>query len=211
MSIRRFRKTFRAKQNSFLFYIFFVETVEDEDYIAYSTEKPAKKTEQELEEEYFNRTIVQKFETVYYPCDKKSNLYLLQQERFLKGNPPPSKGPATKSSYSRYGFVSLLEPPFNFIYCISSFILFCRPFYFKRIPHSNLLMVIIDTGFQTKNIVLKASPEKIVYDVDFPCHKLELNKLECRRLDECYTEHPDVSDCVVFIYSHTAIITAHIR
>lgn len=49
------------------------------------------------EDAYFNRIIETKFETQYRACDKKSNLYLLQQERFLKGKPPPSKGQSAVS------------------------------------------------------------------------------------------------------------------
>lgn len=46
------------------------------------------------EEEYFNRPKEIKKEIVYEPCDKKSNLYVMQQEKFIKGDgffyePPP--------------------------------------------------------------------------------------------------------------------------
>lgn len=34
-------------------------------------------------------------------------------------------------------------------------------------------------------------PETIPYTTQFPCHKLYLNDLPRRRLEECYTEHPD--------------------
>lgn len=30
------------------------------------------------------------------------------------------------------------------------------------------------------------------YPEEFPCYKLKLNDLPRRRLDECFTEHPDV-------------------
>lgn len=65
------------------------------------TKKPVYVDEEDEEEKYFNRPIVPKYETTYRACDKKSDLYLLQQERFLKGKPPPSKGPEGQSSYSR--------------------------------------------------------------------------------------------------------------
>lgn len=62
------------------------------------------------EDEYFNRKIVPIYETHYEPCDKKSDLFLLQQERFLKGKPPPSKGQSVSSRYclvlSIYSFIS---------------------------------------------------------------------------------------------------------
>lgn len=54
-------------------------------------------------------------------------------------------------------------------------------------------MVIINTAFQTRNFILTAAPEKIEYQEEFPCYKLKLNDLPRRRLEECFTEHPDVS------------------
>lgn len=63
-----------------------------------SPKKPVYLDEEDEEEKYFNRPIVPKYETTYRACDKKSDLYLLQQERFLKGKPPPSKG---QSAHSR--------------------------------------------------------------------------------------------------------------
>lgn len=55
-------------------------------------------------------------------------------------------------------------------------------------------MVIINTAFQTRNVFLTASPQEIEYEELFPCYKLKLNDLPRRRLEECYTEHPDVSN-----------------
>lgn len=53
-------------------------------------------------------------------------------------------------------------------------------------------MVIIHTDHQTVNFALSASPEEIEYPESFPCYKLKLNDLPRRRLEECFTEHPEV-------------------
>lgn len=68
-----------------------------------------------------------------------------------------------------------------------------RPYFFKRIPYSNLLLVVVNAEHQSCNPDMTSSPVEIVYEQEFPCHKLKLNDLPRRRLDECFTEHPDVS------------------
>lgn len=82
------------------------ETPESEENYADNPNRPNKndkiddsfkKVIMDEEDEYFNRIIEPTYETHYEPCDKKSNLYLLHQERFLKGKPPPSKGQSVHS------------------------------------------------------------------------------------------------------------------
>lgn len=68
-----------------------------------------------------------------------------------------------------------------------------RPYYYQRIPHSNLLLVVVDASFSTCHTHVSAQPTKMEYDEEFPCYKLSLNDLPRRRLDECFTEHPEVS------------------
>lgn len=78
-------------------------------------------------------------------------------------------------------------------------------FYFSRIPHSNLLLVVIGpTNQNYPKIVLGAEPQRINYTFlgsdTFPCHKKYLNKLGRRRLDDCFTEDCRVCIQLVQIY-----------
>ncbi|XP_037048766.1 voltage-dependent calcium channel subunit alpha-2/delta-3 [Bradysia coprophila] len=106
-----------------------------------------------------------KKEKIYRACDKKSDLFILQQNLFIQGgNVLPSYG---KTSYS-------------------------RPYFFKRIPYSNLILVVVNHEHQSGNQYLTASPVILDYEhAVFPCYKLSMNSYERRRLDECFTEHPD--------------------
>lgn len=65
----------------------FLSTVEyeDSDYGDMPRTKP-KKIHVNEEEEYFNRPKEIKTQTVYKSCDKKSNLYVMQQDKFIKGD-----------------------------------------------------------------------------------------------------------------------------
>lgn len=63
------------------------------------TSRPFRKGQNEDEESYFNRVVEKEYETIYRSCDKKSNLYILQQDLFIQGNSIPSQG---KSNCSRY-------------------------------------------------------------------------------------------------------------
>lgn len=68
-----------------------------------STNPYISKSDAQLDDEYFfNRTVFTEDESEYYPCDKKSNLYLLQQEQFLDESPPPFEGNITESDRLRY-------------------------------------------------------------------------------------------------------------
>lgn len=72
--------------------------------------------------------------------------------------------------------------------------LLCRPYFFQRIPYSNLLLLVIDASQSPGcSVKVSAQPTEMGYDEEFPCYKLSLNDLERRRLDECFTEHPEVS------------------
>lgn len=50
------------------------------------------------EDSYFNRKIEKEYETIYRACDKKTNLYILQQNLFIQGTILPTQG---KSNCSR--------------------------------------------------------------------------------------------------------------
>lgn len=67
-----------------------------------------------------------------------------------------------------------------------------RPFHVNRIPNSNLLLIVINSlelGVKSTDI-LSTKPKEmetgIQYGVVHPCHKLYMNTLPRRRLDECF-------------------------
>lgn len=133
----------------------------------------------------------------YEPCDKKATLYVMQQE--IEGQ-----------TYNTSEWVRFATKKFHHAHLKRKLIclmhLIRRLFYFSRIPHSNLLLIIIGpTNQNYPKIVLGAEPRRINYtflgDDTFPCHKKYLNKLERRRLDDCFTE-----DCRVrFFYCYVLI------
>lgn len=60
-----------------------------------------RKGQNQEEENYFNRVIEKEYETIYRPCDKKTDLYILQQNVFSKNGQIPS---LVKSNCARYGY-----------------------------------------------------------------------------------------------------------
>ncbi|XP_076762521.1 ca[2+] channel Muscle-specific alpha2/delta subunit isoform X2 [Xylocopa sonorina] len=79
-----------------------------------------------------------------------------------------------------------------------------RPFYARRVPHTNLLLVIIDAMYPTCYKRLEITPvnisplEYVNGSDSAPCHKIPLNDLKRRRLEGCFTEHPlehEIEDC----------------
>lgn len=151
---------------------------EDSDYSDVPRKKPKKPLVDE-EEEYFNRPKEIKMETVYEACDKKSNLYVMQQDKFIKGD----------------GFFYEFEP-------VNPMELLHRPYFAKRVPRSNLLMVIVESEYPSDHVILSAAPQNVIHNgtQELPCVKTRLNFLPRRRLEECYTEHPDediVAQCGV--------------
>lgn len=66
------------------------------------------------------------------------------------------------------------------------------PFHIKKIPKSNLFMVVIKFERSTQDRKPPLAPERIFYDVDFPCYKKEMCKLPRRRLEECFVQHVNV-------------------
>ncbi|XP_017890141.1 voltage-dependent calcium channel subunit alpha-2/delta-3 isoform X2 [Ceratina calcarata] len=79
-----------------------------------------------------------------------------------------------------------------------------RPFYARRVPHTNLLLVVIDTLYPTCYERLEVTPVNIS-PLEYtngtesaPCHKIPLNDLKRRRLEGCFTEHAleyEIEDC----------------
>ncbi|KAJ8923671.1 hypothetical protein NQ315_010251, partial [Exocentrus adspersus] len=116
----------------------------------------------------------------YYACETKIDLFVLQQDLFIKENFP--------GEINRPGI---------------------RNYYVKRIPFSNLIFVAInntiskDTShyYTTSPVRITEKPEFLIDYMNFtllPCQKLELNNLPRRRLTGCYNEHPlerEIKDC----------------
>ncbi|XP_017757436.1 PREDICTED: voltage-dependent calcium channel subunit alpha-2/delta-3 isoform X1 [Eufriesea mexicana] len=79
-----------------------------------------------------------------------------------------------------------------------------RPFYARRVPHTNLLLVVVDAMYSTCYKRLEVTPVSIS-PLEYtngsetaPCHKIPLNDLKRRRLEGCFTEHPlehEIEDC----------------
>lgn len=104
-------------------------------------------------------------------CDRKSNLYVLKQDK--------SK-------------LDEIKQPDSIADCHTTSV--HHPFFFKLIPNSNLLMIIINKRCGNKvSRTLSATPEEIRYDKVYPCYKTNLNSLPRRRLKGCFTEHELVS------------------
>lgn len=99
----------------------------------------------------------------YTPCDKKSTLYVSNENKIMEYNT------IINSNYS-------------------------NPFYIKKIPKSNLFLVIIltDSENQPDEIQPPLKPEQIIYGPSFPCYKLNMSFFERRRLEECFVEHANV-------------------
>ncbi|XP_034236223.1 voltage-dependent calcium channel subunit alpha-2/delta-3 isoform X2 [Thrips palmi] len=99
--------------------------------------------------------------TVSFPCERKTELYRLEQEKMRDGNfrlPPPECS---------------------------------RPYSARAVPNSNMLLVVTDPmSSNTCFNRLFASSTVIEYNVTQPCQKMNLNDLPRRRLGGCYNQHP---------------------
>lgn len=73
-----------------------------------------------------------------------------------------------------------------------------------QVPHTNLLLVVVDSMYPTCYKRLEVTPVNIS-PLEYtngtesaPCHKIPLNDLKRRRLEGCFTEHPleyEIEDC----------------
>lgn len=68
-----------------------------------------------------------------------------------------------------------------------------RPFLVKKIPNSNLLLVVVNVLMPSRSVRLTTEPQRLEYPTPFPCYKLNMSFYERRRIEECYTEHEEVS------------------
>ncbi|XP_057337277.1 voltage-dependent calcium channel subunit alpha-2/delta-3 isoform X3 [Microplitis mediator] len=72
-----------------------------------------------------------------------------------------------------------------------------RPFFAQLVPNTNLLLVVVDTLFPTcyerlEVLPVQIDPSEYTNDTEpAPCHKKKLNDLPRRRLEKCFTEHPE--------------------
>ncbi|XP_046662235.1 voltage-dependent calcium channel subunit alpha-2/delta-4-like isoform X2 [Homalodisca vitripennis] len=77
-----------------------------------------------------------------------------------------------------------------------------RPYFVRRIPHTNLLLIVVKALFPTcsKESTTEFKEELYLAEPDpkIPCVKLYLNTLPRRRLAGCYNEHPqelEIENC----------------
>uniref|UniRef100_A0A336MH80 CSON014735 protein n=1 Tax=Culicoides sonorensis TaxID=179676 RepID=A0A336MH80_CULSO len=135
----------------------------DDDYPAEIPQIPEKKPKKQ-ETVQPQKT---KYEPHFYSCDNSSTLYILQQN-----NPKIGKGNNYYHKTSTEG---------------------SKPYFIKRIPRSNLLLVVVNSSYPSEDPYYKETTEPVTinYIEPFPCHKLNLNDLPRRRLEECFTEHPE--------------------
>ncbi|KAL5289197.1 CACNA2D4.2 family protein [Megaselia abdita] len=138
--------------------------------ITSSVKKPVTHADGEEPEKIFPTP---KPEPKYTPCDKKSTLYISNEEEVMKCN---------------------TEIHLNY----------SRPFHIKKIPKSNLFIVIIKVMYSTQVRKPPLRPEQISYDTPFPCYKLNMSFLERRRLEECFVENANES---FYTYCGDAIVT----
>lgn len=67
-----------------------------------------------------------------------------------------------------------------------------RPFLVKKIPNSNLVLVVVNVLMPSRSVRLTTEPMQITsYESEYPCYKLNMSFYERRRIEECYTEHED--------------------
>ncbi|KAH8273978.1 hypothetical protein KR044_006824 [Drosophila immigrans] len=67
-----------------------------------------------------------------------------------------------------------------------------RKFLVKKIPNSNLVLVVVNVLMPSRSVRLTTEPMRITsYESEYPCYKLNMSFYERRRIEECYTEHED--------------------
>ncbi|XP_064542057.1 voltage-dependent calcium channel subunit alpha-2/delta-3 isoform X1 [Drosophila montana] len=67
-----------------------------------------------------------------------------------------------------------------------------RPFLVKKIPNTNLVLMVVNVLMPSRSVRLTTEPQRITdYEEEFPCYKLNMSFYERRRIEECYTRHDD--------------------
>ncbi|XP_045481988.1 voltage-dependent calcium channel subunit alpha-2/delta-3 isoform X2 [Harmonia axyridis] len=105
------------------------------------------------------------------PCDKKVDLYILQPERLsFSGQSSPLKGKLTNCH------VTGCE----------------RPFSVQKIPHSNLILLVVDTTCPCGSKQLSILPQEVMYDAsNGGCVHKHRDSLPRRRPTKCINYHPE--------------------
>jgi hypothetical protein len=70
-----------------------------------------------------------------------------------------------------------------------------RPYYIHRIPHSNLVMIVVKVMYETDDTKLHAGARPLMPPggrAEASCQKINLVNLVRRRLKGCYTYDPEV-------------------
>lgn len=85
---------------------------------------------------------------------------------------------------------------------LNVFYIICfRPFFVKRIAHSNLLLVVVKNA-ESSQSNLSVNADKIDYkdpmniNTDHSCNKLNINPFYRRKLGGCYNSHPEVKKTI---------------
>ncbi|XP_049817631.1 voltage-dependent calcium channel subunit alpha-2/delta-3 isoform X1 [Aethina tumida] len=104
-------------------------------------------------------------------CDRKTDLYILQPERLnTSGQSNPLKGKLTNCH------VTGCE----------------RPFSVQKIPHSNLILLVVDTTCPCGSKQLSIEPQELVYDTGaVDCMQKTKDNLYRRRPPKCINYHPE--------------------
>lgn len=118
-----------------------------------------------------------------------------EEEKIFPTPPPPPKYHHCDTKSTLYILQEKTVMQFNSALQTN----YSRPFHVKRIPKSNLILVIVKVMYSTEPRKLSTHPVPIFYDTEFPCYKLNMSFLERRRIEECFTEHPDVRSNLAYV------------
>ncbi|XP_030376767.1 voltage-dependent calcium channel subunit alpha-2/delta-3 [Scaptodrosophila lebanonensis] len=133
----------------------------EDEYVAVGPNGPAAAKPKEESDEGDAKFQEPEPEPIYKPCDMRSTLYALQPKALDKIN-------------------DVIEMPST------------RPFLVKKITNSNLVLIVVNVLMPSRVVHLTTEPQRIEdYELDFPCYKLNMSFYERRRIEECFTEHPD--------------------
>ncbi|RZC42869.1 Ankyrin repeat domain containing protein [Asbolus verrucosus] len=122
------------------------------------------------------------------PCDRKVDLYILQPDKLnVSGQSDPLKGKLTNCH------VTACE----------------RPFSVQKIPHSNLILLVVDTLCPCGSKQFSITPQELIYDTgNGGCLHKPKDSLYRRRPPKCINYHPEESE--INICGKASITTASI-
>ncbi|XP_068916556.1 voltage-dependent calcium channel subunit alpha-2/delta-3 isoform X1 [Tenebrio molitor] len=108
------------------------------------------------------------------PCDRKVDLYILQPDKLnVSGQSDPLKGKLTNCH------VTACE----------------RPFSVQKIPHSNLILLVVDTLCPCGSKQFSIAPQELIYDTgNGGCLHKPKDSLYRRRPPKCINYHPEESE-----------------